>query len=527
MPITEENAQFLMEAERWYSIGNGSVAVSPEGSFVAFESGRKVTILDMNTDLPNETPPLRSNAGAVLALTFSPDSSILAGLVTIPNPEFLHRTHLYVWRAEDATPMHVFEPPTARWPYSGMDFTPDGEQLIAATAISTFIYRLSDGRLVRAENNRGGNDVCVQPRTFNAVSVQGDRSVLWNIQDSTTLQTYPNPDAGRSYYQLCAFSPDGRYLALADRVQEEMDGTPQLHLWDTTDASLSYTIDSQLLDISRFPSLSFSPDGSVLAIADREAGYPTQLLRVSDGELLSTLPPARNAVFAADGKQILTSVAGAVSWFRPAAPDLTATERSFLTGTDIINLIKPRIFRPGHSVTLSDGILTVINNDDNSWIAGPNFFPNFPLPTAFTLRLNLTGRPVSLWGREGSFIDRQKYPEWWQGINVIFIGQWDDETIHLTFYDGLSDESYDVPLPSLVQPGSAFSLRFLDPQGRQLEILSENGTTLLHVNIAELRAVNLPDGIFPDRRLVAGLFVGPHEMLTLNEFRIDYEPLLP
>ena len=135
----------------------------------------------------------------------------------------------------------------------------------------------------------------------------------------------------------------------------------------------------------------------------------------------------------------------------------------------------------------------------------------------------MTGRAMSLWGREGYFADRETYSEWWQGINVVYIGQYDDEALHMTFYDGRSSDSYDVILPSSVQAGSPFYLKFLDPQGMQIEILDESGGMVLLLDIAELTQVDLPNGIFPDRRLVFGTFVGPNEQLVLSEFRIDFE----
>jgi WD40 repeat protein len=524
MPINEETVEFLREVERWYSSGNALIASSPNSELVAIGSIGGVSIVNTVTGETIRTPPLAIGAIEPLSLRFSPDGSLLASIVRLANDEAQLRTHIYLWQTSDASLIRVLQPPLERWPFRGIGFTSASNTLITATATGTYVYSASSAKILRSL--QAANDLCVQPGTDNVLTVAGIRLNLLDTQESTVLQSISHPEDGRAYMN-CSYSPDGRYLAATDYggfYEEEATAVTNLHMWDVTENRLLFSTEV-FRSNSRGPrsSISFSPDGKLLLVSTRGFGYspvPMRIIKADDGTEIASLQPADYAIFSPDGRGILASSLGIVSVLTLAPENTPTSDRPLFGGGDLIRHLNSISFREGHEISRDDGVLSITNGHDNSWIASPTLFPNFPLPSGFTLKLNMSGRAISLWGKMGYFTDRQKYPEWWQGINVVHIGQWDDEALHLTFYDGLSSESYDVTLP--ISAGTDFSLRFPDAQGKELEVLDAQGRQVFHLDVVTMRSVHFPNGLFADRRLVIGTHVGPGEQLTLSQLGIRY-----
>ncbi len=137
----------------------------------------------------------------------------------------------------------------------------------------------------------------------------------------------------------CSLSPDGKFLATADREGEEADAS-DVHVWDLANGKLLRRLDlgrngsarfspdgtwlwasgGEKSTLLRWPGLErgtaapvsgfdgwFSPDQSLVAIAEDER---MALLRVADGEILGHLPGAQiiAAAFSADGLSLLQYV---------------------------------------------------------------------------------------------------------------------------------------------------------------------------------------------------------------------------
>ena len=111
---------------------------------------------------------------------------------------------------------------------------------------------------------------------------------------------------------------------------------------------------------------------------------------------------------------------------------------------------------------------------------------------------------------------------WWQGIRRldIFVS---GDTLQLGWRDGTAaDFQTTIPLP--VRPGQPLSLLFHDPQGQTFSVLDQNQRLLLTVNVTAISRLQMPDGLFPERKLYLGASAAPHSTLTLHALSLRQAP---
>jgi len=117
---------------------------------------------------------------------------------------------------------------------------------------------------------------------------------VWRVTDDTLLHKLEGTTESR--IESITFSPDGQMLAVGTR-----DGL--VHLWRISDGELLHTLKGHTDGVS---ALAFSPDGQILASGGWSDDI-VQVWRVSDGELLHTLEgPVYSLTFSPDG-QVLAS----------------------------------------------------------------------------------------------------------------------------------------------------------------------------------------------------------------------------
>ena len=111
---------------------------------------------------------------------------------------------------------------------------------------------------------------------------------------------------------------------------------------------------------------------------------------------------------------------------------------------------------------------------------------------------------------------------WWQGIRRldIFVS---GDTLQLCWRDGTSAE-FQATIPLPVRPGQPLSLLFHDPQGQTFSVLDQNQRLLLTVNVTAISRLQMPDGLFPERKLYLGASAAPHSTLTLHALSLRQAP---
>jgi WD40 repeat protein len=178
-------------------------------------------------------------------------------------------------------------------------FSPDGALLASADSDRLRIFRIADGRELLSfpaypDNNYG---VAFSPAggVLATYSIRIPAPVrLWRVADGRPMREL----GGEERVGAVAFSRDGSLLATRDASR------PTVRVFRVEDGKLLRTVPRRSEERG---SLAFSPDATLLAIAD---GKWTRLLRVEDGVLLRDLSmpepwiQMRAVAFSADGTRI-------------------------------------------------------------------------------------------------------------------------------------------------------------------------------------------------------------------------------
>lgn len=111
--------------------------------------------------------------------------------------------------------------------------------------------------------------------------------------------------------------------------------------------------------------------------------------------------------------------------------------------------------------------------------------------------------------------------EWWRGINRMFVWGHNGK-YQLLFWDGHSSDSSSIYLPIL--QGQTWAVVFKDSQGKTLSVLDKDGKEIKVVDVTKIPGLNLPNGLFPHKKLYLGASSAPHSTLTLHSVSLRFTP---
>ena len=231
-----------------YEVKDGSVAISPDGRFLAAD--QQGTLMVWNAD--NESVILEKPHVAA-PISFSPDSQYLAGVA---------EEGLCIWSTSDWTNTKLLETslPGGTSQVHSLAFTPDSDRLIFAPTRFTsklIIYNLIDDSV---EGELTGMDSPNVISTDGSLVVAGGRDgyvCVWDMMSRKRLRTFK---AHSSIVVGVALSPDRKTLVTGGNDSD-------IKLWDTKTFD---TIGLLKGHYSQVWGLKFSSDGRYLASASMD-----------------------------------------------------------------------------------------------------------------------------------------------------------------------------------------------------------------------------------------------------------------
>ena len=276
-------------------VGGPSLAISPDGQFLAVASGIGVWLYDVATFRELSLLPTKS---VVYAVSFSPDGSTLAAGVETGT--------IQLWNVASGTNIATLsEPPRRGVPVNSVSFSPDGRLLASASRLDTInLWDLESGLHIAtlAEGRQTGflvrNSVLFSPNgsilASSSYSSEGGSVNVWDVATRTQIAVLSH----KKLVTSLAFSPDGRTLASGS-------GDNTVNLWNVvTKQNIASLKHRKGVD-----SISFSPDGRTLAAG---SGGRIELwdLAARTKTTITGTDGGRSALFSPDWRTLFFVVGG-------------------------------------------------------------------------------------------------------------------------------------------------------------------------------------------------------------------------
>ena len=248
--------------------GVNSVSFSPDDSLLASGGEDGVIVWDVSSQ--TQIVPLPHTEG-VSSVSFSPDGSLLASG---------GEDGVIVWDVSSRTRVA-----TLYDGFSPVSFSPNSSVLAFGGEDGVIVWDVSSRTRVATLPHTGWTgSVSFSPDGSLLASEGWDGVIVWDVSSQTQLSILPDGDGVGSV----SFSPDGSLLASGER--DPWGGNPwyedgDVILWDVSSRSQLAILQGHT---SRVRSISFSPDGSLLASGGKDGDVI--VWDVSSGSQVATLP---------------------------------------------------------------------------------------------------------------------------------------------------------------------------------------------------------------------------------------------
>jgi len=228
-----------------------SLALSPDGSVLAYGSYADKLVHVVDTASGKETMTLEGHTASVSSLAFSPDGSLLASTGTVNLPPDKDGS-VRVWDMKTGKQLATFNTTGT----GELVFSPDGKILAGGSGGAPVKIRFWD---TKTFTEKAGIDGVFASLSF---STDGKLIVSRGMRDSSVhvVETDGGKDVltipgNEAWVQVVAFSPDGNLLASGNDDNA-------LQVWDAKTGEMLKSMKGQTSEPSV---LAFSPDSTVLA----------------------------------------------------------------------------------------------------------------------------------------------------------------------------------------------------------------------------------------------------------------------
>ena len=275
--------------------GNSFATGIEDGSIVFWEAKPVNYFWDRNPENPLHT--LTGHTGAVHSMAFSPDGKILAS-------GCWDKT-IRLWDANTGSLLRKITDHMGA--VESVSFSPDGQALASGSRDTIIrIWDINTGNLLHVINGHTDRVTGVSFSSDGKTLASGswDETVhLWDVNTADLLHTFMPTGNFARIYEL-TFSPIGQILAAGGYGKST-------YLWDVNTVTLlKETTDFWFVENEQawITSLSFSPDGNILARGNRNGSIDFMVIFKNPGFPLNTIIKHTNDVtsvsFSADGKTL-------------------------------------------------------------------------------------------------------------------------------------------------------------------------------------------------------------------------------
>jgi WD40 repeat protein len=309
--------------------GVGLVAISPNGKLALTSRGlttsKDFSVCLWEVEMGREIRRFTNHTDSVRALAFSPNNRFAA---SAGNDKTVR-----IWDVETGAEIRRLD--HSDWVLA-IAFSPDGKYLLAGTNELLdegglgFQWEIATGAKIHtfAGHAKGVPAVAWAAKGDLLATAGWDKSIrLWHAGDGTLAGEIKEP----ATIIAVAFSADGRLIAAAGGTDETV------HIAEVETGREVQKIKCQTVPYS----LSFSPDGSQLLVANKYPDKKTHLWNIKTGSELRTFSGNTRAALSADGRYALTAndeVGGAASVFETDSGRLVHRLESFASGVNNVDV---------------------------------------------------------------------------------------------------------------------------------------------------------------------------------------------